>query len=295
MKQATKSAKHIRRRERRQSMLTLCVLIAVGLFIALSAVMYVAQPTGDTLRLALIVSAAIVYIWSFSTLVADSFTIGMIGTALTAALLCTLSFCDIAAKKGGAVFRLYTAVAALLSLYQLVFIGVKLAMLIGSMKTARSVDKPLTVVILGARTKGLEPGRMLKKRLDAAIKYMKAHNSVKCIPSGGMGDDEEASEAEIMKNYLLDHGITEDRIYMEDLSATTYENLSFSKAIAKSNGLPLSFAIATDRFHQLRSRLICRDIGIKSCCINAETVPYLAVQFWSREVLCLFEKLIKRL
>ena len=51
------------------------------------------------------------------------------------------------------------------------------------------------------------------------------------IPSGGKGSDEKISEAEAMGKYLLDKGIPEGKIILEDHSATTFENLANSKKI----------------------------------------------------------------
>ena len=48
------------------------------------------------------------------------------------------------------------------------------------------------------------------------------------IVSGGQGSDEAISEAEAMRRYLVEQGIRNEEIIMEDKSTNTEENLVFS-------------------------------------------------------------------
>ena len=68
--------------------------------------------------------------------------------------------------------------------------------------------------------------KLLANRIDKAIKiYNKSKRKPVIIPSGGQGGDETISEAEAMKQYLLEHGIPEEHIILEDKSKNTMENL----------------------------------------------------------------------
>ena len=89
------------------------------------------------------------------------------------------------------------------------------------------------VIIHGAGLlKGDRISRLLEDRLNKAIDiYRMDPTPPKMIPSGGRGADETVSEAEAMKKYLLEHGIPESDIILEDRSRTTYENLKYSKQI----------------------------------------------------------------
>ncbi|XZH18421.1 YdcF family protein (plasmid) [Clostridium perfringens] len=72
----------------------------------------------------------------------------------------------------------------------------------------------------------------IKKRLDKAIVWYEKFNKKPIfIVSGSQGKDEIVSEAWAMKKYLINNGINEKNIIMEDKSTTTLENLKYSKDI----------------------------------------------------------------
>ena len=72
---------------------------------------------------------------------------------------------------------------------------------------------------------------MLQKRIDAAYGYLAAHPDAACVASGGLDDSETVTEAQCIRSTLVSMGIDEGRIYLEDRSRSTEENLSFSAAI----------------------------------------------------------------
>lgn len=84
------------------------------------------------------------------------------------------------------------------------------------------------IIVPGAGLNGEKPSSVLEKRLESALAYMQTHPRTKAVVSGGQGANEKISEAESMKNWLLEHGIDRSRILMEDRSATTAENMRYS-------------------------------------------------------------------
>ncbi len=65
--------------------------------------------------------------------------------------------------------------------------------------------------------RGNEVSKLLVNRIDKAIKiYNKSKYKLVIIPSGGQGGDETVSEAYAMKQYLMEHGVAEEHIVMED-------------------------------------------------------------------------------
>ena len=82
------------------------------------------------------------------------------------------------------------------------------------------------VIVLGAKVKrGAIPSKALAFRLNAALDYAKQYPDIQIIVSGGQGPDEDATEASVMKQYLIDRGFPESQIIVEDQSTSTYENL----------------------------------------------------------------------
>ncbi len=140
-----------------------------------------------------------------------------------------------------------------------------------------------TVVVLGCQVKGTGPSYMLRKRLNAAYEYLSENEEVMVIVSGGKGDDEQISEALCMKNYLVEKGIDPSRIIMEDKSASTAENLEFSKDIIVSRGLPEEITIVTDGYHQLRAKILAERLDMQSRSISAPTSLWLIPTYWVRE------------
>lgn len=144
-------------------------------------------------------------------------------------------------------------------------------------------DENTTVVVLGCQVRNGGPSLMLRRRLEAAYGYLSEHEEVAVIVSGGQGDDEAISEAQCMRDWLAERGIAPERIFMEDRSRDTEENLRFSKAIIDENGLPQKITIVTDGFHQKRAEMIAGKQGIKAYNISGKTAWYLLPTYWVRE------------
>lgn len=125
------------------------------------------------------------------------------------------------------------------------------------------------LIVLGAAIYGETPSLSMVERCDAAIKYLKANPSCTAIVSGGQGNDEVVSEAEIMKRLLRKGGISPDRICVEDKSFSTYENINNSSALFIEPGA--SAAVCTSEYHIFRAKLIGRKLGLELSGIPAKT------------------------
>ena len=132
------------------------------------------------------------------------------------------------------------------------------------------------IVIHGAGLlRGDQVSKLLSDRIDKAISiYNKASNKPKIIPSGGKGDDETISEAEAMKRYLLEKGIPENDIILEDTSATTYENLKNSKAIIDGRPGSKNTALVTSNYHVYRALRYARKINLMCTGIGSRVAFY---------------------
>ena len=132
------------------------------------------------------------------------------------------------------------------------------------------------VIIHGA---GLIDGervtKLLADRLDKAIEiYRKDPTPPFMIPSGGQGGDEKISEAEAMKNYLVENGIPEEHILLEDKSKTTYENLFNSKEIIQAREGRKYTALVTSNYHVYRALRYCRKIGLECTGVGSHVAFY---------------------
>lgn len=147
-------------------------------------------------------------------------------------------------------------------------------------------DKPkgeTTVVILGCQVNPNGASLMLQRRLNTALNYLTENEDIKVIVSGGKGYDEPISEAECMYDWLVSHGISSQRIYIEDKSTNTQENIAFSKNIIAAEKLSPEITIITDGYHQLRADMFAKKQGITSYNISAPTALWLLPTYWVRE------------
>ena len=144
---------------------------------------------------------------------------------------------------------------------------------------------PRTVIVLGceARPDG-RPSVMLQSRIDAAYAYLAAHPDAVCVASGGQDDAETVTEAACIRNTLVEMGVDPARIYLEDRSGSTYENLTFSASVIAENGLDPRVALATDNFHQYRGQFFARRAGLDPCSVGCPSYWPLAPGYWAREV-----------
>ena len=120
-------------------------------------------------------------------------------------------------------------------------------------------DEPVSaVIVLGAGVNGETPSLTLRTRIDAAAAYLEEHPDVPVILSGGQGPGEAITEAECMRRALVRRGVDESRLYPEERSTSTQENLRYSRAILEELGVDPArrVAIVTSDFHLCRARLM---------------------------------------
>lgn len=120
-------------------------------------------------------------------------------------------------------------------------------------------DAPVSaVIVLGAGVNGETPSLTLRTRIDAAAAYLEEHPDVPVVLSGGQGPGETITEAECMRRALVRRGVDESRLYPEERSTSTQENLRYSRAILEELGVDPAqrVAIVTSDFHLCRARLM---------------------------------------
>lgn len=145
------------------------------------------------------------------------------------------------------------------------------------------------VVVLGAQVRGTRITKALKTRLDAAYDYACENKTAKVIVSGGQGAGEELSEAQAMYDYLIERGLDEKRIVMEDQSTTTKENLTFSKDFIEKEDAKV--VIVTNNFHVYRATLLAKKIGYQSPQgIGSSTDYHLFINYMVREAFALVKE-----
>ena len=151
----------------------------------------------------------------------------------------------------------------------------------------------VTVMVLGCQVIGEEPSVMLRDRIEIAYDYLAAHPDVKCVATGGKGGSEHISEGECIRRELVEMGIDSDRIFVEDQSVNTAQNMQFSAEIIRSQGLPTTVVVASDNFHQLRAGIYAARSGLEARSLGCRSVWFLSGGYWAREVLALYAAYIR--
>ena len=149
-----------------------------------------------------------------------------------------------------------------------------------------------TVIVLGCRVFGTQPSRELQKRSDAALDYLQKNPEAVAILTGGQGADEDISEAQCLYNLLTENGIDEGRLFIEDKSTSTEENIRFAKEIIDENGLSDSVAIATSGYNQKRASMIAKEYSLSASSIPSYSGFYSIPTYFTREVFAIWAMII---
>lgn len=167
----------------------------------------------------------------------------------------------------------------------LAFAVVFFATLSGIVSSSKySAENQTTVVVLGCRVRGDVPSLQLSKRCSEAAKYLNEHPDAVAILAGGQGPDENISEAECMYNLITKEGIESSRLYIENSSTSTDENIKFSKQIIDKNRLSTDIVVVSSEYHLKRAEMICEKNGLKAASIPAKSSFYSLPTFYTREV-----------
>lgn len=167
-------------------------------------------------------------------------------------------------------------IAALLAL--MILLGMCLVIVTACRIAAAQKRKPMRevacILVLGAKVNGDVPSNNLQCRIDAACEYLTAYPQTVAVLSGGQGSDEIMSEAQCMFRELTKRGICEERLWLEEESTSTWENIVFSVGLieGKTGIRPGSIGLVTSEFHLYRAGMFAKKCGIETLGIPGKTV-----------------------
>ena len=122
-------------------------------------------------------------------------------------------------------------------------IGICIFLVILSLIISKMNVKPVKnldyIIVLGAQVKESGPSVVLRYRLDRAVSYLKENDNTLVIVSGGQGANEKATEASVMKEYLVNNAmqITNDVIGL--FQAILAQNVEQTKImLERLNNMP---------------------------------------------------------
>lgn len=141
------------------------------------------------------------------------------------------------------------------------------------------------ILVLGAGlVNGNQVSRSLAYRLEEAYQEHKKNPHTPIIVSGGQGFDETISEAQAMKQWLINHEVPETLIWMEDQSTTTSENFTLSMELMRAHGMDSNkVTLITNAFHMHRAKYLGKSYGLSLYGRPAKELTWAKPCFYTRE------------
>ena len=151
---------------------------------------------------------------------------------------------------------------------------------------ARPAD---AIVVFGAAEYNGVPSPVFKARLDHAQELDDRNLAPAVITMGGPGGDTHFTEGGVARDYLIQQGVAEEKIFTETRSDTTYESVKAVAEILKQRHARTCIAVS-DGFHLYRIKLMFRALGITAYASPApdspiEDDPTLRTLYTLREVM----------
>lgn len=236
------------------------------------------------LRVVIIMAAAAGLIWVNLTVFVTAGSV--IGTVLFGALLLGAVFYKPLFRLIGRLWRRIPGRIALIAVGTVTALGAGLCVFFTAAMLLH-IEKPLPqvkcVMVLGCQVVGETPSYMLADRLDRALVLLEENPDAVCIVAGGQGRGESITEAEAMRRYLTQRGVSRERILIEDKSTSTAENFAYCADILKQRGLTDGIAVVTTEFHQYRASIYARRNGLETGHYSSQTEPHSLLNYWIRE------------
>lgn len=157
--------------------------------------------------------------------------------------------------------------------------------------------QPQVMVILGCQVKETGPSVLLRDRLDKALAYLEDNPGLMVVVSGGQGPDEPTTEARAMADYLMDHGVAEEDILLEEESHNTAQNFQYTYQLLEENGYnpeQTQIVVVSNGFHLTRARMLAERAGFGEISTLAAPSSHLAsrLSMYIREPLALVKSFL---
>ena len=128
------------------------------------------------------------------------------------------------------------------------------------------------IVVMGAAQFNGRPSAVLKARLDTTYQVWKDGVAPVIIVTGGKMPGDRFTESEASRDYLVDRGVPEEAILLENEGRTSQASLQRVGTIARDHDIH-SVVIVSDGFHLFRSKLIADRNGLDAFGVPAEDSP----------------------
>ena len=115
-----------------------------------------------------------------------------------------------------------------------------------------------TAIVLGASVYDNSPSPVFCERINHAVELYEDGTVRTIIMTGGVGEGNIRSEADIAREYAEQQGIPADAIFMEETSRITDENVGNAKQVMAEHDMDTAL-IVSDPLHMKRAMLYAHD------------------------------------
>lgn len=138
---------------------------------------------------------------------------------------------------------------------------------------ARPVD---AIVVLGAAQYNGRPSPVFESRLAHAFSLYNEGLAPTIVVTGGKQPGDAYTEAETAYGWLVERGVPEDAILMENEGRSTWDSLKGVDDVLAGEGA--SVLVVSDGFHLFRSEMMLRELGFDAYSSPAPDSP---IEPWS--------------
>ncbi len=128
-------------------------------------------------------------------------------------------------------------------------------------------------IVLGAAVWNGQPSPVFLERINHAVELKTSGVVDNIIFTGGVGEGDDISEAEVGKVTAVAQGVHEEDIVVETASTVTYENLTGACMIMQEQGWETAILVS-DPLHMKRATTMASDLGIDIMSSPTPTTRY---------------------
>lgn len=135
---------------------------------------------------------------------------------------------------------------------------------------ADSTEAVDAIVVMGAAQYDGRPSPQLAARLDHVVELWPTGIAPVVVVTGGNIPGDRFTEAEASAQYLVERGIPESAVLLEDRGTTSYGSMVAVSEILTDRALG-DILVVTDPYHALRSRMIAEEVGLTASVSSTDT------------------------
>lgn len=140
--------------------------------------------------------------------------------------------------------------------------GVSLAVKIYNFADVNERQKVDAVVVMGASQWDGVPSPVFENRLKHAFDLYTEGWAENFILTGGTGEGEVLSESQVGKDYLINKGVKNENIFIEEKGRTSFQSLNEVKKILEDLNLK-TVILVSDGFHMKRLEKMIGDLELE--------------------------------